>query len=157
MRPTYETDRDTKLERAVIQKVATQFGMTADKLPNFSQVDFALSRGPVVWGVAEVKVRNRLYSQMMLSLHKVQALRDLAATGLQARVIYAVPEGIYVKKIGPEEIDGWIGMGGRTDRGDSQDRELVVYFGDAHINGRLIREEKNPMTKLCDSEASWFR
>lgn len=156
-RPVYETEPDLRKEREVIEVVARVGRMTVQKLADKSQIDFALMKGDVVWGVAEVKVRNRLYPQMMLSLHKVQALRLHAAMGLQARVIFAVPEGIYAKRIEEGPVDGWIGYGGRTDRGDAQDREPVVFFGELKVNGRVMREERQPMTRLADSDPRWFK
>ena len=157
MRPTYETPNDQRKEREVIDVVAAMGNMRADKLKAYSNVDFALVRGEKVWGVCEVKVRNKLYPQMMLSLHKVQALRNYAALGLEARVIYATPEGIYSKRIGPKEIDGWIGMGGRTDRGDDSDVEMCVFFGPMVVNGKAMNEEAEPMKRVCDSKQEWFR
>jgi hypothetical protein len=156
VRPTYETPADIEREREVIDMVASKAGMTAHKLKAYSNVDFALMKDRVVRMVCEVKVRNKLYPQMMLSLDKVQALRNYAAMGLEARVIYATPEGIYVKKVGPDAIDGWIGMGGRTDRDDPDDTEMVVYFGQMTVNGKRISEEKDPMKRVCDSERRWF-
>lgn len=156
MRPTYETADDRSKERQIIDLVATKFGMKAVKLPQFQDIDFALMKGEVVWGVVEVKARGRHYPQMFLSLHKVQALRQYAAAGLQARVIFATPKGIFAKKIGPLEIDGWIGIGGRTDRGDAKDQELMVHFGDLVLGDKVMREEKEPMTRICDSDERWF-
>ena len=157
MRPTYETEADRKREREVIEVIAAMGNMRADKLKEYSAVDFALIRGTKVWGVAEVKVRDKLYPQMMLSLHKVQALRNYAALGLEARVVYATPQGIYVKKIGPESIDGWIGIGGRKDRGDPDDQELMVFFGPMVVNGKAMNEEERPLARVCDSKQEWFK
>ena len=136
--------------------VATKFGMKAVKLPQFQDIDFALMKGQVVWGVVEVKARGRHYPQMFLSLAKCQALRNYAAAGLQARVIFATPKGIFAKKIGPLEIDGWIGIGGRKDRNDPSDIEMVAHFGDLVLGDKVMREEKEPMTKICDSDERWF-
>ena len=157
MRPTYETANDRSKERQIIDLVATKFGMKAVKLPQFQDIDFALMRGEVVWGVVEVKARGRHYPQMFLSLHKVQALRQYAAAGLQARVIFATPSGVFAKKVGPGEIDGWIGVGGRKDRNDPLDTEMVVHFGDLVVGDKTMREEKDPMTKLADSDPRWFQ
>jgi hypothetical protein len=156
MRPVYETAQDRSKEREIIDMVATKTGMRAVKLPQFQDIDFALMRGEVVWGVVEVKGRRKHYPQMFLSLHKVQALRQYACAGLQARVIYATPQGIFAKKIGKGEIDGWIGLGGRTDRGDNKDQEVMVFFGDLVVNGQTMKEEEHPMTKICDSDPRWF-
>lgn len=152
MRPTYETQTDISKERQVIELVASRFGMKAVKLPKFKDIDFALMKGDVVWGVVEVKARGKHYPSMFLSLDKCQALRNYAAAGLQARVIWATPQGLFVKKIGPLEIDGWIGIGGRTDRNDPLDMEFVAHF---YTPGQQT-EEAEPMTRLCDSKPEWF-
>lgn len=152
MRPTYETQSDISREKQIIDLVAGRFGMKAVKLPQFQDIDFALMKGDVVWGVVEVKGRRKHYPQMFLSLHKVQALRNYAAAGLQARVIFATPQGVFAKKIGPLEIDGWIGIGGRTDRNDPMDMEFVCHF---YTPGHET-EEAHPMTKICDSDQGWF-
>ena len=156
MRPTYETAADQSRERQIVDKLCERFGMKAVKLPQFQDIDFALMRGDAVWGVVEIKCRKKHYPQMFLSLHKVQGLRAYAASGLQARVIFATPEGLFAKKIGPLEVDGWIGIGGRKDRGDEIDTELLVHFGDLVFNGKTYKEEKDPMTKICDSDPRWF-
>ena len=157
MRPTYETQSDISREKQIIDLVASRFGMTAVKLPKFQDIDFALMRGDVVWGVVEVKARGKHYPSMFLSLAKCQALRNYAAAGLQARVIFATPQGVFSKKIGPLEIDGWVGIGGRRDRGDDKDTELMCFFGDLVQNGKTYREEKEPMQRLCDSDPRWFQ
>ena len=157
-RPIYESEADRSRERAVIEDVcAVAGGFKAVKLKEFSKVDFALMRGPAVKMLCEVKVRDRHYPQMFLSLEKVQALRNYAAaTGIAARVIFATPKGIFAKKIGPLEIDGWVGLGGRTDRGDPDDVEMVVYFGPLVVGGKVYREEVEPMTRIADSRREWF-
>jgi hypothetical protein len=66
--------------------------------------------------------------------------------------IFATPEGIFAKKVGPAEVDGWIGVGGRKDRGDSLDIELLCYFDTSAPS-----EEKNVMTRVCDSDPRWFQ
>ncbi len=151
MRPLYETAEDRSKERQIIDMVAQRTGMKAVKLPKFD-VDFVLMKGEVVWGVAEVKGRMKHYPQMFVGLEKIQKLRQYACTGLQARMIFATPEGIFAKKIGPAEVDGWIGVGGRKDRGDSLDIELLCYFDTSAPS-----EEKNVMTRVCDSDPRWFQ
>lgn len=143
-RPTYETSADKSRERAVVDAVAARTKLTAKKLKKYSEVDFCLLKGDRVVGVAEVKVRGRDYKELFISLTKVQALRDLAAVGLAARIIFATPSGIYLQDIGPLEIMGWIGWGGRADRGDDQDQEMVVFYDMAG------------MRLLCDSQPEWF-
>lgn len=156
MRPRYENEDDLRKEREVIEAVASLAGLTVQKLrPN--DLDFALLRGKQVKMVCEVKIRHKHYDQMFISLDKVQALRDKAAMGLEARVVFATPAGIFVKKIGPGSIDGWIGFAGRTDRGDQFDQELMVHFGQLEINGKYFPEEVEPLKQIAPSKPEWFQ
>lgn len=126
-RPAYESGRDRERERSVIAAAFGAHGVEAVKLARAYEVDFALMRGERVMGVAEVKVRNRAYDTLMLSLHKAQALRRFAADGLRAWLVVCVPAGIYARRIAADErLD--IRLGGRVDRGDWQDIELVAHF-----------------------------
>jgi len=152
LRPIYESATDRAKERAVIDCISAQFNLRAEKLPKFD-IDFALLRGKEVVMVTEVKCRNAHYDQMFISLDKCRVLRDYAATGLQARVIFATPEGVYAKIVGPLHIDGWIGIGGRKDRNDGMDQEMVVYFDTDEAKSK----ELWPMKRLMDSKQEWFR
>ena len=143
-RPTYETTTDRERERAVMDLVAERTRLAAKKLKTYSEVDYCLMRGERVVGVAEVKVRGRDYPEMFIGVSKVQALRSYAAVGLAARVVFATPSGVYLQEVGPLEITGWIGYGGRQDRGDSQDQEMVVFY------------EQGGMRRICDSRPEWF-
>lgn len=143
-RPRYESKADKDRELQVIQRVGAMTKLEPKRLPEYSEADFAMLRDNRVVGVAEVKVRGKRYPQMFISLHKVQALRDYASLGLAARLVFALPDGVYVQEIGHPEIMGWIGYAGRTDRGDVQDTEMVVFY------------DTSGMRRLCDSDAGWF-
>lgn len=143
-RPRYESKDDKDRELAVITRVGAVTKLEPKRLPEYGEANFAMLRGNRVVGVAEVKVRGKRYPQTLISMHKVQALRDYAALGLAARLIFALPDGVYVQEITHPEIAGWIGYAGRTDRGDAQDTEMVVFY-DTH-----------GMRRLCDSDAGWF-
>ena len=156
MSTTHETEKDRQNEREVAEILAKRSGMQAVKNKDHHRIDWSFLRGEVVWGVAEIKCRHLHYDQMMVSLDKIQALRECAASGLEARMVFATPAGIFVKKIGPEGIDGWIGMGGRADRGHSE-MEPCVYFGNLTVGGMLIKEEKEPMVKIAESKPEWFQ
>lgn len=143
-RPRYESKDDKDRELAVITRVGAVTKLEPKRLPEYSEADFAMLRGNRVVGVAEVKVLGKRHPQIFISLHKVQALRDYAALGLAARLIFALPDGVYAQEITHPEIMGWIGYAGRTDRGDAQDTEMVVFY-DTHV-----------LRRLCDSDAGWF-
>ena len=94
---THETEKDRQNEREVAEILAKRSGMQAVKNKDFHKVDWSFLKGHVVWGVAEIKCRHLHYDQLMVSLDKVQALRDHAASGLEARMVFATPAGIFVK------------------------------------------------------------
>lgn len=159
-RPTYETSNDKRLEAAVAEEFAAHHGMTVTKLGDKYAADFGIMRDKVLMGAVEIKVRDRDYPEFMLSLAKCQNLRALAAWGLLVRVLFATPTGIYAQPItcnvawsprGTFEMvgdgygGGWIGLGGRTDRGDPDDVEPVVYWRQA------------TMKRVCASRKEWFK
>lgn len=123
----YESASDRSRERSVADAVFQPYGLEPVKLPVAYELDFAVMRGATMVGVAEVKVRDRAYGTLMLSLHKAQALRRFADEGLIAWLLVHVPAGIYVKRmLTGERLN--IRLGGRADRGDWQDIEPVAHF-----------------------------
>lgn len=159
-RPLYETDADRTREAAVVDEFARLHRLVPIKLGGKYPADFGLMRDERLVGVVEVKVRNRSYREMGLSLAKCHALRGLAAWGLRVRILFAMPEGIFVQpitcdiSIGPKgEVEmandgyggGYIGMLGRADRGDSMDIEPAVFW------------ETSRMKRVCDTPAGLFK
>lgn len=147
-RPFYENAQDRSKEREVIDLFCNRFGLSSDKLKPSLVVDYGLSKDGRLAYVAEVKVRHKSYSTMFISLAKVQHMREYVAWGVQARIIFALPEGVYVQKLefpgGLPAIQHEIGIAGRKDRGDPDDLEPVVHF------------EFSKMARLFDSKKEWF-
>lgn len=129
-------------ERDVAQAVASLAGLTVAEVP----IGFALSRGPrVVMQVFCVLMPKLELPSVPLCI--VQHLRDSAAAGLEARVVFASPEGVFVKKVGPGSIDGWIGL----ERG-----QMRVYFGSVTVGGKVFNEEAEPLRQVAPSKKEWF-
>lgn len=141
----YESSADRSKERAVIDVFGSIFNVKPVKLKPSLIVDFGLIRGDQIVGVAEVKVRGKEYPEMFISHSKVSELRRWDADGVKARIIFATPHGVYVKKVEGPHIDGWIGFGGRTDRGDPQDQEPVVFY------------KLDQMERIASSDPVWFQ
>lgn len=164
MRPRYETEEDLRKEaevmaivkKALMRKDDTITDEQFTKLHGYDNVDYVLLQNRRITYAFECKVRQRHYEQMYIGYKKVCGLRDLVDDGVKGGVVFATPEGIYIKRIRPGALDGWIGVGGRTDRGDRQDIEKVVYFGNWVVNGKAMFEEAEPMKRLCDSNPEWF-
>lgn len=138
MRPTYETEADRKNEKRVAQKAASAWGgCLAEKLPKQYRADFGFvdSRESVLaW--AEVKCRTNehdRYPTYMLSLAKwLEAERLSQDTGLPFYLLVEFTDGIYYLRV--KKLEGIsIKMGGRSDRGDAQDREPTVHIPMRHF------------------------
>lgn len=145
MRPYYESTNDRQHEAEVINLLCNRFALKPEKLKPSLEVDYALmdNTGKCAY-VCEIKVRKKRYPDMFLSLAKVQALRAYAAIGINARILFALPDGVHIQKVAPLDIEGWIGYGGRSDRNDSQDGELLVFY------------PTDGMTRAFDSKKEWF-
>ena len=129
MRPIYETAEDVSREQSVADHLATKWGARVVKNPRFYSVDWCvLKEGKNLAAFLEVKCRTHAHGQfptLMVSLHKI-------AEGLALSEIAGVPFLLGVSFAG----DIWwcrvmrrhypVSMGGRTDRGDTQDIEPVV-------------------------------
>lgn len=157
-RPYYESDADRTKEQDVVDLFCQVFSRGGRKfssaklkpslIVDYAIVDAATPNKEVV-SVVEVKVRNRSYPELFIGLSKVQKMREYVCDGLLARILFATPEGVYLQKVefpdGDMSIRGAIGMAGRTDRGDKQDIEPVVYW------------PMSGMQRIADSRPEWFK
>lgn len=145
-RPFYETSADRTHEQEVIDLFCSRFSLTPHKLKPSLIVDYALmDKDGICKYACEVKVRKKSYPELFISLAKVQALRAYQAIDVNARIFFVVPEGVYVQKIAPLHIEGYIKYGGRDDRGDMDDKELLVYYN------------FKSMTRMFDANPEWFK
>jgi hypothetical protein len=134
MRPVYESSFDIERETSAMAQVASVFGGKPNKTPKFSQIDYTLSRANgEITSFFEVKCRNNpkdKYPTLLLSLHKFMNLVEQTdTTGLPAYVVAAWTDGLYifqVSRIDTELFD--IKKGGRYDRNDPKDVELVIHI-----------------------------
>lgn len=96
----------------------------------FSEIDYALTRGQNVLALVEVKTRTNAlgaYATYMISAHKIEfGLRWERTFGIPFLLVVEFTDGIYWVKV--SEIPFKVEMGGRRDRGDKDDTEIVVHF-----------------------------
>ena len=127
--PIYDTTESEANERRVMASVTRRFGIEGRKLPGFSEIDFVLTRNGKGWGWAEVKCRWNLsttYPTYMIDLAKIKALRGAAAgTDSHARIIVRWDD--YLGVVNALTCPYTTGMGGRTDRNDPLDRDIMAY------------------------------
>lgn len=129
-RPIYETATDRMNERDVAERICDAQPLTFAKLPKAYSADYVFFHGnkPVV--VAEVKCRTNVadaYMTYMLSVLKRHNVRQLAAE-IGARPFLIVRFTDRIAHIDLNEEPDSIEIGGRTDRGDAQDVELVCHY-----------------------------
>lgn len=128
-RPLYESAQDRENEINALRKIATK--TTPVKLPLRYEIDFALMNGDKIVAFAEVKCRTNLFSAyptLMISMAKL--ISGITLSGQTGFPFWLIVK--WTDKIGALEIDSLrvfvMGVGGRTDRGDDQDREPVCHI-----------------------------
>jgi hypothetical protein len=128
MRPLYETGEDLDRER----EVAAHFGGLTNsipvKLPISSHADFLMVRDREAKAVVEIKCRTNkrlAYDTYMISQHKYEGLLSWESYGLKPILLVSWSDSIgYVSLPCPHGT----AIGGRRDRGDTQDIETVVHI-----------------------------
>ena len=130
MRPIYE-DSASKADESRIAKVVEQlWKCKVEKLPRKNYVDYALMRDKELSAYAEVKSRKNernKYPTWMVSLEKWMYAKRIAevSNGVPMLFIVEWTDGIYWLRQDTAEF--FVGVGGRSDRGDDMDRELCVF------------------------------
>lgn len=130
-RPLYETRQHLTAERGLVALVEQRCRVTSQKLPLSYRVDSALFRRGVLVALAEFKCRTctrEQYEDYIVSAGKVLMARQLSE-------MLSVPVMLIVQWT---NAVGWIDIGktssrqctwgGRTDRKDSQDSELLIHL-----------------------------
>ena len=130
MRPIYETSADLQREKEVQETLYLMWEVEFHKLPRAYHIDWMLTKKNETKAFAELKCRNNSrhqYPTLMLSMHKWMHGKSMAQEiNGQFLVIVKWTDGIFYHKQG--WCDVTYGVGGRKDRGDSQDIEPVVYI-----------------------------
>jgi hypothetical protein len=126
MRPIYETSENRNSEQAVADLLASTWKTTILKLPKLAKVDRLVVAGGNVRAWLEIKCRYNpmhTYLTYMISARKIQDGLDLSeATKLPFILVVSWSDGVCWTKV---ESMYPTRSGGRVDRGDAQDIELV--------------------------------
>lgn len=135
MRPTYETSYDLDRERIVASYLERAWNCNLRKLSKFGVLDFAFEKVNeegilVVRGFVEVKRRNCAHDKyptiLVSSAKRQQALSLLDATGCSSAFVIVYDDR--VKYISLIEPPCYTTVGGRFDRGDKSDEEVVLHY-----------------------------
>lgn len=128
-RPLYESQADLQNEVQVAEHLNKVWGCKFHKLPMSYSVDWMIIRDKPV-AFAELKCRKNdstKYLTLMLSLNKwVKGSQFANELDIPFLIICRWNDGLFYHTVGESEVT--YGIGGRTDRGDSQDTEPVVYI-----------------------------
>lgn len=144
-RPLYETEQHLTAERRLMSLVEDRCRVTIQKLPISYRLDAALFRHGALVALAEFKCRTctrEQYDDYILSVGKMLAARQLSD-------MLSVPVMLIVQWT---DAVGWIDIGrassrnctwgGRTDRRDNQDSELLIHLPIARF-GLLSGERRS--------------
>ena len=129
-RPMYETQADRNNEQRVAELLAEK-GYTLVKLPLQYKLDFAIIEDELdkVVGFAELKARTvemDKYPTAMISLAKVVKAHDISScTNLPSYFIVLYKDALVRINFASEFS---VNIGGRSDRGDPQDRDVCAYY-----------------------------
>lgn len=139
MRPNYENELDRLREARVASYVAAWYDqqrggemVTARRCRRYYPCDWLLveeTSKPVVFGLLEIKVREQQYGDYMLSLGKASQIVHMAGYAGLLPMLAVYWQDIH--KIGIVDLGGCSRecvVGGRTDRGDKDDIEPVIYI-----------------------------
>lgn len=129
-RPIYETSRDMDAEREIAETIAQKYNATAIKAMRLYGLDWFFERDGYVVGMVEIKVRNYYrndFTTYMISADKVARIRLLAGvTGVPAFLFVSWKDGIgYINLCDEPDYNA---IGGRRDRGDDQDVEVMLHY-----------------------------
>lgn len=136
-RPIYEKPADLAAEAQVAAQLANHWGCKMEKLPKFYRTDWAIAVGQTIKGFVEIKCRNNTrykYDTYMLSLLKWSENVQLAiTTGIPFVLAVQWTDSVGYLKVDESnyrhiQSKCSFSMGGRTDRGDSQDMEPVIHI-----------------------------
>ena len=132
MRPMYESANDLKNEEAVKKFIEDKHGVTLEKLPIKYRLDYAAFTDGLVTSFIEVKCRTferNKYPSAMLSADKFMAAQTLMSTfDLPAHLVVRWTDCVGLFQFRNADPARYLSMGGRSDRGDAQDKDICVFI-----------------------------
>lgn len=122
-----ETEHNLKMEMLTIAEIGTAWKCEPVKLPQYCQLDFALTREGKIEAFAEVKCRTfprDRFKTSLIHLHKMMYARQVAfETGIPTFLIVRWTDWIGACSF---KVDFHTTVGGRRDRGIERDYGLMA-------------------------------
>lgn len=140
-RPIYETSENRKNERLAAKELAEIFDCQVVQNKKLYPADYSLVRNGKVSAIGEIKVRTcskDKYSTFFISADKIHKCKNFAREfKLQFFLFVWWSDGLYGLNLMDTETEK-LTIGGRFDRGDSQDVEPMAHY-DTSIFKPLIQ------------------
>jgi|688.fasta_scaffold541708_1 hypothetical protein len=130
MRPRYETPYDRGQQRRAISAFCEAFRCEATATPELAAWDYDIVRDGRTVAVVEVKCRlckHDTYPTYMIGLRKMERLREAASEEVAAILLVAWQDRMGFVHADTAISTGMKAHGGRTDRGDPLDTEVVLH------------------------------
>ena len=136
MRPEYETELDRANERDVAALIGNYWGVRMVKTPRRYPYDYlAIDYADNAQALIEVKARKNeagRYPTYLISLAKIVDCQTAAnVSGLVFYLVVGFTDKIMFWQFQDNEF--FVNFGGRSDRGDNQDREPMAFIPMEHF------------------------
>jgi hypothetical protein len=129
-RPIYETAQDRANEEEIATLLAERYNAKAIKAKRLYGLDWFFERDGYVVGMVEIKVRNYAstdFNTYMISADKIARIRMLSSvSGIPSFLFVAWTDT--VGYINLADTPDYTAIGGRRDRGDPQDIEVLLHY-----------------------------
>ena len=130
MRPRYETKDDRHNESVIAGKIQSGWNCTLHKTPYKCPYDFVSEVGGKLTSLIEIKQRSNdflKYDTYMISADKIiQCTNASDVLGVPFYLVVQFTDSLMWWEHKKQKLD--VRLGGRKDRGDSQDVEPVIHI-----------------------------
>lgn len=153
-RKIYETEDDLIREKEVAKQLKNILGISLIKMRSLYEIDFCSIHNNFITGVVEIRCRNYSSTQIdsmggyLIATQKMFGARKWLGMGIPFLLAVSLTDGLFTYVINPDDPFPKFKMkiGGRTDRGDSQDMEPCCLIPMNHFQQVAIK--KTNMEKM---------
>jgi len=153
-RQKYETETDRKNERDAADMIEKAWNCRAIKMGGeFAPVDFILvgKKTGKIYAMMEVKCRlgntHTRFDTIFISQSKVDNLVRISGNHeVPGFLVWRMSDGLFYIKAGEGVDPDFSEMGGRTDRGDRQDIEMMNHYKNTRMVGVKGYDRSRPDT-----------
>ena len=133
-RPIYETAENRQSESSAARIIEEKLGLTVVQNKRLYPADYSFIKNGVVKGIGEIKVRKNprfKYSTFFISADKITKCKAFSQEfGIPFFLFVWWSDGLYTINL-TDKKPLHLAIGGRYDRGDSQDVEPMAHYDPA--------------------------